>query len=98
MKAVHGGTEGGERDKNTQKHLIHHGFTVTSIKSSYALRSTSSFMVNFEVSGRYNSSMLDYTIYSSLLHVIRKCVEMLSVSNIIQVADPAEPTPTASAT
>ena len=51
-------------------------------------------MVNFKINGRFNSSMLDDKIYSSLLHVIRKCVEMLSVSNIIKVVNPAEPAPT----
>lgn len=69
-------------------------FTLTPVRSSYALKSTSSFMVNFKINGRFNSSMLDDKIYSSLLHVIRKCVQMLSVSNIIQVVNPAEPAPT----
>jgi len=98
MEAGHGGSVCGKSNENTQKHLIHHGFTVTSVRSSYALHSTSSFMVNFEINGRYNSPVLDDTIYSSLLHVIRKCVEKLSVSNIIQVVNPAEPAPTITAT
>lgn len=51
-------------------------------------------MVNFKINVRYNRFMLDDTIYSSLLHVIRKCVKMLSVLNIIQVVNPAEPVPT----
>lgn len=34
--------------------------------------------------------MLDDKIYNSLLHVIRKCVRIPSVLNVIQVADTAE--------
>lgn len=84
---------GWERNKDTQKPFTHHGFTVTSVRSSYTLQSTRSFMENFKINVRLNSSMLADTIYSSLMHVIRKCVEMLSVLNIIQVVNPAEPTP-----
>lgn len=55
-------------------------------------------MVNSEINGRYNCSVLDDAIYSSVLHVIRKYVETLSVLNIIQVVNPAEPAPAVQAT
>lgn len=84
MEAGHGGVS----EMKIKKSLMHHGFTVNSLTSSNELRSTGTFRVNFEIHGRYNSSMLDNTIYSSLLHVIRKRVEMLSVSNIKKVANP----------
>lgn len=76
-------------NESSPKHFIHHGFTVTPVRSSYELQSTSPFMVNFKINGRFNGSMLDDKIYSSLLHVIRKCVRIPSVLNIIQVVNPS---------
>lgn len=70
---------------------MHHGFTVTSVRSSYALQSTRSFLENLRINGRFNSSVLRDGIHSSLMHVIRKCVEMLSVLIIIQVVNPHLP-------
>lgn len=82
--------EGGQRHENNRKHFIDHGLTLTPERSSYQLQSASSFTRNLKINGRFNSSVLDDKIYNSLLHVIRKCVRIPSVLNVIQVADMAD--------
>lgn len=64
--------------------------TATHERSSYQLQSASSFTGNLKINGRFNSFVLDDKIYNSLLRVIRKCVRIPSVLDVIQVADTAD--------